>query len=448
MRDSRSRIPWPELGQVAGLYLAGSWLVLQVIDVLANNLRFPEWAFRGVLVLLILGLPAALVATLVVGRSAGTAPRRWRTALGAGLAMAAAAGVLTLIPGVRETGRRALLGAEIPGIGVLPFEYSGPDPSTNAYFADQVSIKLAELVQRTGALSPSWAAVQRFRDSIPSMAQVGRELNVDYILYGSVLASPGRVELSVWLTRARDDVAVWQRTYSGITTDLSDFQHRIAQHVVDSLSVVVGLAPSSITVVRYTDDPVADSLYDRGIYLVNQYYDMDSTKVAQDLFQRAIARDSGFAPAYVALAETVSALSRVGWLIPPAEAGPQVRSLLRKADQLAPELSFVTRDFGWYYYVFEYDYMAAQHFLERAIENNPKDSNALTKLAFPLVSTGMTDSAVAVMRAATRLEPNNPLIVSTECWILYLAHRFSTACNPGTGPPAESARRYASPCAS
>ena len=424
MRALGGRIPWSELGQVAGLYLAGSWLILQVIDVLANNLELPEWVFRAVLVLLILGLPAAIVATLVVRRPTQGRPRSWRTAGGAGLAMAGAAALLTLVPGVRETGRRALLGAEIPGVGVLPFRYSGPDSASHAYLAEQVSIKLSELVQRAGVLSPSWAAVQRFRGPLPAMAEVGRVLNVEYILYGNLVGNAGQLELSVWLTRARDDVAVWQKTYSGVSADLSDFQHRVAQNVVDSLSVAVGITPASITIVRYTDDPVADSLYDRGIYLTNQHYDADSIRLAGELFERAIARDSSFAPAYVALAATISSLSRVAWKIPPAEAGPRVRALLREADRIAPELTSVARDFGWYYYVFERDFTASRLFLEESIERNPKDAHAMTKLAFPLVSTGRTDSALAVMRAASALEPNNPLVVSTECWILYLAHRF------------------------
>ncbi|MEN8144421.1 MAG: hypothetical protein ABFS14_05660 [Gemmatimonadota bacterium] len=424
MRRLKVAVPWSTLGQVLAIYLAGAWLVLQVIDVLSDNLDLPGWIFRAVLLLLLVGLPAVLVAALFTSRSGGDSARPLRQAGAAVLAIAVIGGLLVSIPGVRQTGRKALLGADLPGVGILPFGYVGAD-SANAYLADMISVTLSEVVQRTGVFSPSWPAVQRFRVPLPPLAEIGRELSVQYILTGDLIVREGQLELSVWLTRVRDNTPVWQRTFKGNSQDIADFEFDIARAVVDSLATYVGIEPEKIPVRRYTEDTVADSLYARGLYLMNQFYNMDTTLVAKRLFERAIERDSSFAPAYVALAGTISALSRVAWLIPPAEAGPQVRELLRQAQGIAPELADVWRHLGWYYYVFEWDWTAANLSLREAIEISPKDPESLVMASFVQIATGHADSAVNLARAGSALEPYNPLIVSTECWILYLAHRYS-----------------------
>lgn len=419
-------IPWGALGQVGGLYLAGGWAVLEAVDVLANNLDLPGWVFRVVLIVFVVGLPSVLVITLLLHRARAPSGHPLRTAGTAVLGMALVGALLISIPGVRQTGRQVLMGSALPGVGVLPFGWVGPDSSPDSYLAEAVSISLAEAVQRTGVFSPSWPAVKRFRGDLPPMADIGRELNVGYILLGDLVARGGALELSVWLTRAKDDVAVWQRTFDGLSRDLVDFELEIVRAVIDSLSTLIGVEPAAIPVVRYTEDPVADSLYRRAQYLYTEFYDTDSTAVAKALFERAIERDSSFAPAYVGAAITTSHMSRVAWKIPPREAAPEIRLLLECAEELAPDLSSVKFALGWYYYAYEYDWTASRLLMEAALEDNPNIvGGEHWSLPFPMAAIGKTDSAVALARRATELEPHNPMAVLTESWILYLAHRYA-----------------------
>ncbi|MGD8496550.1 MAG: hypothetical protein PVF05_10195 [Gemmatimonadales bacterium] len=419
-------IPWSTIGQVVGVYVAGSWVLLQVVDVLLNNLDLPSWLFRTVLGLLIVGFPITLSLALLF-RKRGEASRLSLRRSGAALlVLATVAVLLTAVPGLRRTGRRALLGADLPGVAILPFRFSGPDAG-QAYLADQISLKLAEAVQRTGVFSPGWPAVERFHGELPPLAQIGHELNVQYILVGTLIVNGDSRQLSVWLMRARDNTSVWQETFDGVRADLADFEFQIARTVIDSLSSFVDIEPGAVLVRRYTTDLVADSLYSRGLYLVNQYYDVDSTRTAAELFGRSIERDSAFAPGYVALAGSISALSRVWWQIPPAEAGPRIRSLLDRAQRLAPELVDVKRQYGWYYYVFGWDWNASNVFLSDAIARNPRDTYVRIMLPFTLLVTGQPDSAIATVSAASSIEPHNPLVVSTECWMLYLVERYDRA---------------------
>lgn len=419
----KQAIPWSTIGQVVGVYVAASWVLLQVVDVLSNNLELPAWVFRTVLGLLIVGFPITLSLALLFRKRGDASRLSLQRSAAALLVLVAVAVLLTTVPGLRQTGRRALLGADLPGVAILPFRFSGPDAGEK-YLADQISLKLAEAVQRTGVFSPGWPAVERFHGELPPLAQIGHELNVQYILVGTLVVNGDSRQLSVWLMRARDNTSVWQRTFDGVRADLADFEFQIARTVIDSLSSFVDIEPGSVLVRRYTTDMVADSLYSRGLYLVNQFYTVDSTRVAEQLFRRSIERDSAFAPAYLALAGTISALSRNWWQIPPTEAGPRIRSLIERAQRLAPELVDVTRQYGWYYYVFGRDWNASAVFLSDAIARNPKDTYVRIMLPFTLLATGQPDSAIATVSAASAMEPHNPLVVSTECWILYLVQRY------------------------
>jgi tetratricopeptide (TPR) repeat protein len=262
---------------------------------------------------------------------------------------------------------------------------------------------------------------------MPDAARLGEELNVGYLLQGEVLYGGAEMELFVWLTRAADGSVVWQNTFTGLTSDLSAFEVQIAQTAIDSVAAYAGIPVGAMVVKRYTTDPVADSLYTRALYLYNQTYDPDSARVFVDLAQRAIERDSMLAPAYVLVASGLGSMSRVAWEVPPREQAPQVREQLERALRIDPDLAAAKAHYGWYYYQFEWEWEAAEAMLEQAIALDPKAAEPRVLLAFPLIATGETDSAIASVRSASVLEPYNPLVVSTECWILYLAHRFAEA---------------------
>jgi tetratricopeptide (TPR) repeat protein/TolB-like protein/tRNA A-37 threonylcarbamoyl transferase component Bud32 len=337
-----------------------------------------------------------------------------------------AVGLASLGSGDGGIGPSTVEAADVPGIAVLPFGFIGPD-SADSYVSDAAAMKLAEAFQHTGVRSPGWPAVKRFRDSMPDAARLGEELKVGYLLQGDIFLRGSEMELSVWLTRAHDGAVMWQRTFTGLTGELREFEVQVAQTAIDSVALYAGLPVGRLTVRRYTEDDVADSLYTRALYLANQTADPDSTRVIIDLAERAIERDSAFAPAYVLLAYALGEESRAWWRVPPRDRAPQVRELLETAIEIAPDMVDARYWYGWYYYVFAWEWEAAEALFEQAIDLDPGSYWPRTMLAFPLVVTGNTDSAIATAQAASALEPYNPMAVSTECWILYLAHRFTEA---------------------
>jgi len=120
----------------------------------------------------------------------------------------------------------------------------------------------------------------------------------------------------------------------------------------------------------------------------------------------------------------LGALSRVAWRVPPREQAPRVRELLERALDIDPEYAWARGSYGSFYYAFAWEWEASLAMLGQAISLEPAGAESYVARAFPLMATGRVDSAVASVQKASELEPGNPLFVSTECWILYLAHRY------------------------
>jgi len=345
---------------------------------------------------------------------------------------AAAVGVLLLLTAIRfgwfgsRAGPTAAEAAIIPGVAVLPFDFVGPD-SAQRWVADAAAMKIVEAFRQTGVPSPGWNAVKRYSGSVPELNEVGQSLRVSYVLQGNVLYHVDGLELFFELTRIEDSRVIWSRSFNGLTADLAEVELEIAQTTVDSVAKYAGFPKGRLVVLRYTDDPVADSLYSRALFLSNQEYDPVSWHEMVDLASEAIKQDPGFAPAYVLKAIGLADLSGIAWEVLPVEQAPRIRDLLEKALEIDSDYAWARAHLGAYYNAFEWDRRASLEMLDRAIELDANTAEAWVLRSFPLVSTGSADSAVASVRHASELEPNNPLFISTECWILYLAHRYGEA---------------------
>ncbi len=191
------------------------------------------------------------------------------------------------------------------GIAVLPFESLSPD-NENAFFADGVyegvSTKLAKL---SDLKVISHNSVARYRGA-HNMQEIGRALDVAYVLEGSVRRNAGRIFLNVLLVDTRTGTHVWAESYDRNLSDVFMIQSEVAQKVADRLGAEV----SSVEKVAIQEPPTADlvayDLYLRAKDLINSI--SFSTRAKEDLLQavqlldQAVARDPSFFDAYGQLA--------------------------------------------------------------------------------------------------------------------------------------------------
>jgi TolB-like protein/tRNA A-37 threonylcarbamoyl transferase component Bud32 len=192
-----------------------------------------------------------------------------------------------------------------PGIAVLPFESLTPDKE-NAFFAggiyDGVSTKLAKVADLKVISHNSVAKYRGARDT----QEIGRALNVAYLLKGSVRRSAGRIHLNIQLIDTRNDAQIWAEEYDRDLNNVFALQSQIAQKVADQLRVNVSSTEKAAIQEPPTTDLIAYDAYLRAKDLINGI--PFSTRVKDDLSEavqlldQALARDPSFFDAYGELA--------------------------------------------------------------------------------------------------------------------------------------------------
>ena len=232
---------------------------------------------------------------------AGRSSRRWGWAA-AGLAVAVLAALLLVW---RPVGRSAPPSAataatESPSVAVLPFGNLTGNPA-DQYLSDGMTEEIIGQLARVGGLKViSRTSTEALKGRGLTMRQISDTLGVRHILEGSVRHEGNRIRVAVDLIDAGTDAHVWTSRYDGDLSDVFALQEEIARQVADSLVRTVGVRPVVGRVVR-TENPEAYSAYLAGTSLVYRRT-REGFRAAVVQFDRAIAEDSSYGPAYAGLA--------------------------------------------------------------------------------------------------------------------------------------------------
>jgi TolB-like protein len=244
--------------RVAIAYLAGAWLLLQIADVLWDIYGLPEWILPILANLLAVGLIPALILAWVfewtpagIRRDAGTEegvvqPARDTRRIDRAIIVVLALAVTLLVIDrfvLRETEHVSTHAERIEAlrsgfgsrsIAVLEFENLSGDPE-QAYFAAGVTESILNLLAKIDDLrvvpsvSPDLAS--------QGIEQIGKALEISYVLQGSVRSSGDDVRITARLINAQDTTSVWSETYTRTLTDVFAIQDDIANQVAQQLEI-------------------------------------------------------------------------------------------------------------------------------------------------------------------------------------------------------------------
>jgi TolB-like protein/tetratricopeptide (TPR) repeat protein len=347
---------------------------------------------------------------------------RTATALVA-LALVLAVGLIWLVRG-RTTIRPASASGGIRSLAVLPLQnFSGnpeqdylSDGMTEALIARLSSIHALRVISRTSAM--------QFKGTRKSVPAIGKELNVDAVIEGSVLRSGDKIRVTVQLIRADTDEHLWSGTYDRELQDVLVLQSEVTQGIAAHIESAVTGARRGSPVAPRTVAPDVYEAYLKGQFALHKN-NRAGLEEARLRFQAAVDADTTFAPAYAGLAATYSALGLVFYGEPPGETRPKVIVSARKALELDPALAearvllanALQKDWHWAEAEVEY---------RRAIELSPNDAAAQAGLADWLLCQGRTDEALASARRAQELDPRAFDGVQVG-WILFQARRYDEA---------------------
>ena len=305
-------------------------------------------------------------------------------------------------------------------IAVVPFTHIGGDSAT-AYFThgmtEEVSVALGGVdgvrvlpVSSTG--SPD-------RDDVQAL---GRRLGADAILAGSVRPDGDSARIIVRLVSASDGYQLWAGHFERRLGAAAGVQEDIATAIATALHRRLTSASGAATD-RSAVDPETYDLYLRGRYFDNRSGEANLRR-AMDYYQRALARDSTFAPAYAGLASAQVTL--FGWGHSYAETVPLARQYADRALALDPALGvahYVLGRLDWY----DWRWADSEREYLRAIAANPSDVQSHHMLSHTYLALGKLDESYVESRKALELDPLNPRIGLHLCVHYMFARRFDDA---------------------
>ena len=315
------------------------------------------------------------------------------------------------------------------GIAVLPFESLSPDKE-NAFFADGVydgiSTKLAKVADLKVISHNSVAKYRRTRNT----REVGRALNVAYLLEGSVRRGAGRIHLDARLTDTRTDAHVWAESYDRDLKDVFALQSEIAQKVADRLGAQVSSVEKAAIEEPPTTDLIAYDAYLRAKDLSNGI--TFSPRAKEDLFQavelldQAVANDPSFFAAYCELAGAHDKIYFSGFDHSDARLN-LAETTVQSVRRLRPESGETHLALANHLYWAYRDYDRAKAELAIAKRSLPNESRIPLLTGYIERRQGHWEESLKEMKQALELDPRNFSILQQISLTYQALHRYKEA---------------------
>jgi len=331
-----------------------------------------------------------------------TARRFFPSWISGGLVVAAAIVALALAYESRwweriHTGTAA---GHIRSLAVLPFENLSGDPAQD-YFVDGMTDALTTDLAQVGGLDViSRTSAMQYRDAKKLVPVIGRELNVDALLEGTVIRSGQDVRITAQLVHAATDRHVWAERYEGKLRDVAALQQKIARAVVGA--VRGRLAPLRARSAQpIAVDPEAYDAYLKGLTAPGRgSYEGFRTAVAY--FEEAVARQPDFAVAYAALAQAQHQFL-FGGPLSPRETMPKAEAAARKALELDETLVQAHQTLGGILHHFHWKWEEGDKEFARARELGAQFMEPAGTEA--LIRNGHFEEAIALTERARSRDP-------------------------------------------
>jgi TolB-like protein/Tfp pilus assembly protein PilF/predicted Ser/Thr protein kinase len=326
----------------------------------------------------------------------------------------------------RVFGRRG--GAE-PAIrlAVLPFRNLTGDPAQE-YLSDGIT---EELIAQLGRLNPQTlgvigrTSVMRYKKGDTSIDQIGRELDVNYVLEGSLQRESARVRINAELIHVSDRTQAWTGTYEPELSSILAAQGQVAKGVAKALAVKLLPAEEARLAVVRTVNPEAYTAYFKGsaLWKTMKKADLDA---AQRFFDQALEKDPSYAPAFSGLAWVWMARQQMSF-VPESEGVPKAKEAALQAIALdensaeAHEALATVMTWG------EWDWAGAQTEWTRTLELYPNGDNAHAYYAHYLAHRGRAAEGLHHSDLAVKLDPFNALNHALRGLVLLYLRRFDDA---------------------
>ena len=438
--------------RMAGLYLVGAWLVVQIAETLLPIFHTPDWVLQALVVLLAIGFLPALVFSWVfeltpdglkrdsdVDPTRSVAPQTAQrmdrlilVGLVAAIAVVAAdrywprenaAGppTATTAPPTEQTDQTttaAMATAADPAkpavaatsgtqlVAVLPFRNRSAR-AEDAYFAEGVHDDLLTQLSKLGALKViSRTSMMHYADTTKTIPQIAAELGAAVVLEGAIQRAGDNVRVNVQLIDGVSDVHLWAENYDRKLTTETIFaiQADIAHAVASALQVVLSPEESSALRAGSTQNLQAYEAFLRGKLLSGaSALSAERSRQAIAEFDRAIALDPDFAEAYARKAQVQLVTF---WLaIGPRSLREDAHESVLAAQRLAPDSIDTLLAQAIEFYYAKLDYAAAEGTLQQILARVPEHAEAWEYRAYVARRDGRFDDSTTAFERSLAIDP-------------------------------------------
>jgi TolB-like protein/Tfp pilus assembly protein PilF len=312
-------------------------------------------------------------------------------------------------------------GSQERAIAVLPLNNFAED-ARNDYFADGMTEAITLELARIGGLHViSRTSAMRYKTERKSMPVIAQELDVDFVVEGSVTRADDRVRVTAQLIDARSDQHLWARSYDGSMKDVLGLQSRVAAAIAAEVKGAV--APVRT---RRAVDPAVYDIYLRGRHAWSLRTPEGFTNAIK-YFNDAIARDPEFALAHAGLADAFSLFPTSSLVDRSVDNFAQARAAAEKALALDPELAEAHTSLAAVYFFGERNFEAAAKEFQRALQLNDHYPTAHQWYAIALSENGRHDEARRHAEEAVNEDPLNGVMHQALGLVRYYSRDYQGA---------------------
>jgi TolB-like protein/Tfp pilus assembly protein PilF len=426
MNDFLARLKQRKLVQWALAYIAASFALIQVLDVVAQRFGWPDALERVLILALVLGFFVTLVLAWYHGDNGAQKVTGTELlilalllAIGGGLMWRASRQVPPLP--MAETTKTSVESAPAKSVAVLPFVNMSGD-AKNDYFSDGITEEILDaLAQLPNLKVAARTSAFAFKGKAEDLRKVGEALDVATVLEGSVQTSGDEVRITAQLIDTRSGYHLWSEKYDRKLTSIFAVEDEISKAIADKLQVQLAGGNGHPLVAQKTVDPRAHDFYLRGLTLLAAR----SVSEAVNAFRQAVAIQPDYAQAWAALAEAQALLPAYG---PTAMKIANADSLesSQRALTVNPNVALAYVAQGMVY-TNQMRWGDADGAFRRALALAPGDAEALNQYGQFLEGVGQLEPALVQFDRALQRDPLSGVNGAIRVQLRLILHRDDAA---------------------
>ena len=332
-----------------------------------------------------------------------------------------------LLPDLSKNGREISSEWE-NSIAVLPFDNISNDPDQE-YFCDGMTEQIITNLSKIKRLKViARTSVMTYKNSDKQIQQIGKDLNVSYLLEGSIRKFGMQIRVTAQLVNTKDGSHIWADDFDTKLDNVFEVQDNISQLIVSNLLSV--LSPYEKTVIK-SKKPENTEAYDyflRGSYLLTKYErlrQLSDLKMSEQYFKKAIEYDTNYANAYAFLSDVYGTFP-----FDSPEQNEKNLKLQEKYIQIAYHLDSLSSDIlsrKSFFYSNKNKPENEFIYLKKSLVIDPNHYSSNLQMGIFLRNYGLPNHAIKYFNKAAELNPVDTWVYGARGWAYTNAGKFDKA---------------------